>query len=187
MSQTGVKSPGDRFCPTSWNQVSSGRFIIDPRLLVVDSTAFKCAICKQSLLSSKNGVCQISFRKSQQRNLSGFIISNKGSGKNQPLCLACMERWVGKVSVTTITVGVSPTGWVGPPEVWFDRTAQATGNNSWHQRKVLLGEEVVRLQTMDAMSKAAAGGKRSNSAAKAALNRGRQAGEIPRTPPWKVS
>ncbi|GAQ93025.1 hypothetical protein KFL_012570010 [Klebsormidium nitens] len=111
MTQTGVRSPGDGFCPTSWTQVSSGRFIIDPRLLVVNSTAFN--------------------------------------------------------------------GWVGPPEVWFDRTAEPTG--SWRQQKILAGDEVIRLQTLDAKSREAAGGKRSKSAAESALNRGRQAGEIPRT------
>ncbi|GAQ91154.1 hypothetical protein KFL_007360010, partial [Klebsormidium nitens] len=67
----------------------------------------------------------------------------------------------------------------GPPEIWFDRTAQPTG--SWRQQKVLAGEEVIRLQTLDAKSREAAGRKRSRSAAEAALNRGRQAGEIPRT------
>jgi hypothetical protein len=168
-----AKSPGQGFCPTSWNQVSTGRFIIDPRLLLNDSTAFKCAICKQSLLISNKGVCRISFRKSQQANLSGFTISTKvkGSGKNQPLCLACVERWVGKVSFTKTTVGVLPAGWVGPPEVWFNRTQS---NDSWRQRGVLLGEEVIWLQMMDAKSREAAGGKRSKSAAEAALNRGRQ-------------
>lgn len=74
---------------------------------------------------------------------------------------------------------------MGPPEVWFDRIAQPT--DSWRQQEILLGDEVIRLQTMDAKSREAAGGKRSKSAAEGALNRGRQAGEIPRKLPRQVS
>lgn len=173
-SQT--KVPGSaRFCPTSWKQVSTGKFIIDPRLLTADSTAFKCAICKQSLLSSKNGVCQISFRKSQLANRSGFVVSSKvkGSGKNQPVCLSCIERWVGRVLVTKTSISVEPAGWVGPAEVWFARTEST---DSWRQQKVLLGEEVSRVQKLDAQSREAAGAKRSKCAAEAALNK--------RSPGW---
>jgi hypothetical protein len=171
-----------KFCPTSWKQVSTGKFVIDPRLLTADSTAFKCAICKQPLLSSKNGVCQISFRKSQQAGRSGFVIfcKVKGSGKSQPLCIACIERWVGRVLVTKTSINVAPAGWVGPAEVWF---ARIEPTDSWRQQRVLLGEEVIRLQMMNAKSMEAAGGERIKSAAEAALNRGRQAGEIPRNPP----
>jgi hypothetical protein len=184
-SQTTVPCSA-RFCPTSWEQVSTGKFIIDPRLLTADSTASKCAMCKQSLLSSKNGVCQISFRKSQLANRSGFVISGKvkGSGKSQPLCLAYIERWVGKVLVTKTSISAAPAGWVGPAEVWFART-EPTG--SWHQKKVLLGEEVCRLQKLDAQSRKAAGAKRSRCAAEAALNKGRDAGQIPRKTPQPVS
>jgi hypothetical protein len=184
---TGVETcTQTKFCPTSWKQVSTGKFVIDPRLLTADSTAFKCAIYRQSLLSTKNGICQISFQKSQQAGRSGFAVSTKvkGSGKNQPMCLACIERWVGTVTVTKTVVGVLPAGWVGPPEVWFDRTQHT---DPWRQRKILLGEEVMRLQTMNAKSMEAAGGKRIKSAAEAALTRGRQAGQIPQKPPQPVS
>jgi hypothetical protein len=184
---TGVGSCNQtKFCPTSWKQVSTGKFIIDPRLLTADSTAFKCAICKQSLLSSKNGVCRISFRKSQQAGRSGFVISGKmkGSGKSQPVCIACIERWVGRVLVTKTSINVAPAGWVGPAEAWFARTEPT---DSWRQQRVLLEEEVIWLQMMDAKSRDAAGGKRTKSAAEAALNRGRQAGEIPRKFPQTVS
>jgi hypothetical protein len=108
----------------------------------------------------------------------------KGSGKSQPVCIACIERWVGRVLVTKISINVAPAGWVGPAEAWFART-QPT--DSWRQQRVLLGEEVIRLQMMDAKSRDAAGGKRTKSAAEAALNRGRQAGEIPRKFPQTVS
>jgi hypothetical protein len=175
-----------KFCPTSWKQVSTGKFITDPRLLTADSTAFRCALCKQSLLSYKSGVCQISFRKSQQAGRSGFVISGKlkGSGKSQPVCIACIERWVGRVLVTKTSINVAPAGWMGPAEVLFARTEST---DSWGQQRVLLGEEVIRLQMINAKSMEAAGGKRIKSAAVAALNRGRQAGEIPRKPPQPVS
>jgi hypothetical protein len=171
-----------KFCPTSWKQVSTGKFVIVPRLLTADSTAFQCAICKQSLLSSKNGVCQINFRKSQQAARSGFVISGKvkNSGMSQPVCIACIERWVGRVLLTKTSISVAPDGWVGPAEVWFARTEPT---DSWRQQRVLLGEEVIRLQMMNTKSREATGGKRSKSAAEAALNRGRQAGQIPRKPP----
>jgi hypothetical protein len=84
-----------------------------------------------------------------------------------------------------LTVGVLSAGWVDPPEVWFDRIAQPT--DSWRQQKMLLGDEVIRLQTMDAKSREAADEKRNKSTAKGALNRGRQAGEIPWKLPRQVS
>jgi hypothetical protein len=101
------------------------------------------------------------------------------------VCIACIERWVpGRVLITKTTISVAPAGWVGSAEVWFARTEPT---DSWRQQRILLGEEVIRLQMMDAKSREAAGGKRSKSAAEAALNRGRQTGQIPRKPPQPVS
>jgi hypothetical protein len=108
----------------------------------------------------------------------------KGSGKSQPVCIACIERWVGRVLLTKTSISVARAGWVGPAEVWFARTEPT---DSWRQQRALLGEEVIRLQLMDAKSREAAGGKRTKSAVEAALNRGRQAGQIPRKPPQSVS
>jgi hypothetical protein len=184
---TGLQSCSQtKFCPTSWKQVATGKFVIDPRLLTADSTAFKCAICKQSLLSTKNGICQISFRKSQQAGRCGFVISGKvkGSGQSQPVCIACIERWVGRALLTKTSISAAPAGWMGPAEGWFARIERT---DSWRQQRVLLGEEVIRLQMMNAKNMEAAGGKRIKSAAEGALNRGRQAGQIPRKPPQPVS
>jgi hypothetical protein len=134
----------------------------------------------------KNGVCRISFRKSHQAGRSGFVISGKmkGSGKSQPVYIACIERWVGRVLVTKTSINVAPAGWVGSAEAWFAHTEPT---DSWRQQRVLLEEEVIRLQMMNAKSMESAGGKRIKSAAEAALNRGRQAGQIPRKPPYPVS
>jgi hypothetical protein len=93
----------------------------------------------------------------------------KGSGKSQPVCIACIERWVGRVLLTKTSISVAPAGWVGQAEVWFART---DSTSSWRQQRVLLGEEVIRLQMMNAKSMESAGGKRIKSAAEAALNRG---------------
>jgi hypothetical protein len=55
--------PGGGFCPTSWNQVSTGKYIIDPKLLLANTTASKCAVCKQPLLSTKKGCLPDLFQK----------------------------------------------------------------------------------------------------------------------------
>jgi hypothetical protein len=91
---------------------------------------------------------------------------------------------VERVLLTKTSISVAPAGWVGPTEIWFARTEPT---DSWRQQRVLLGEEVIRLQMMKAKNMEAAGGKRIKSAAEAALNRGRQAGEIPRKFPQTVS
>ncbi|GAQ86810.1 hypothetical protein KFL_003120160 [Klebsormidium nitens] len=170
------------FHPATLKAISRGDFVVDPKLLSLDSLASKCALCKQSLIRPNANGCELDFRKGQE--LKGFAVSDpssrvKGQRKEQPVCLECVKNLIGPVSTTSTAATVVRRGWVGPAEVWFERTAVA---EPWRQVKVLLGEDVVALQAKGEEARLAIGGRRASTAAEAALNRGRKVGEAARKP-----
>ncbi|GAQ92236.1 hypothetical protein KFL_009530030 [Klebsormidium nitens] len=100
----------------------------------------------------------------------------KGQRKQQALCLECVKRHIGCVTVTSLTVSVTEES----AQVWFERSLPA---DAWRQQKSLLGEEIVALQVKEEEARHEFSGRCSATAAETAVNRGRHAGEIPRKAP----
>jgi hypothetical protein len=162
--------------PTTLQELSVERIVVDPRL-VSNSLVSKCTLCKQTLIAKKQGLTQISFRKSQ--SVKGFVVTAfesraKGQRKQQALCLECVKRHIGCVTVTSLTVSVTEES----AQIWFERSSPA---DAWRQQKSLLGEEIVaacNLKEEEAWHEFS--GRCTSTAAEAAVNKGRHAGEIPR-------
>lgn len=172
-----------RLHPVTQRQVQTGNSIVDPsRLESIVSLATKCVLCRQTLIAKHADGYQLTFPKSH--SLKGFAVTErdsrvKGQRKDQPLCLQCLGRHFGFVSESADRLGISiaRVGRVGPAEVWFQRSSPA---EPWRQLKTLLGEELKPLILREEQAKQAFGGRRGGTAAEAALNRGRKAGEIAR-------
>jgi hypothetical protein len=117
----------------------------------------------------------------------GFTISAadsfvKGQRKRKPICLECVKRYYGPVAQCanklTVTVARRSRDSVGSAEIWFQCQTQ---EEAWSQLKELSGEEVGNLEEKAEEDRLAFSGHRKSTAAQAALNRGRKAGEIPRS------
>ncbi|GAQ84706.1 hypothetical protein KFL_002020010 [Klebsormidium nitens] len=156
--------------------LQTGRYIVDPALLFSETpVASKCVLCKQPLLikSAQEATHRITFRKSQQ-SLLGFAISSavKCKQRAQPLCLSCVQHWVGIVHVSERSVTVSQKQ-AATSETWFKRESKST---PWKQVKELTSGYIEELAVQDALSRQSVTGKVAKSAAESALNRGKTAG-----------
>jgi hypothetical protein len=156
--------------------LQTGRYIVDPALLfsktpVVAST---CVLCKQPLLvkSGQEVIRKITSRKSHQ-SLRGFAISSAVKCKQhlQPLCLSCVQRWVGLVHLSETTVTVTQKQ--ATSETWFRRKLKGS---PWKQVKELTGGYIEQLAAQDALSRQSLTDKLARSAAESALNKGNTAG-----------
>jgi hypothetical protein len=171
--------------PQAQKKVLEGKVVVDPVKIsaaAIGNLATKCVICKQTLIAKHAEGYQLAFPKSHL--LKGFAVTErdsrvKGQRKDQPFCLQCVGRQYGQVleSADRLAITVARVGWVGPAEVWFERSSSA---QPWRQLKALLAAELQPLISREQEAKQAFGGRRTSTAAEAALNRGRNAGEIPR-------
>lgn len=154
--------------------LQTGRYIVDPALLFSETpVASKCVLCKQPLLvkSGQEATYKITFRRSQE--FLGFAISSavKSKQRAQPLCLSCVQRWVGIVHLTETSVTVQQKQ--ATSETWFKRESKGT---LWKQVKELTGDYIGNLAVQDALSRQSVTGKVVKPAAESALNRGNTAG-----------
>ena len=154
--------------------LQTGRYIVDPALLFSETpVASKCVLCKQPLLvkSGQEAAHKISFRKSHE--YLGFAISSAVKCKQhlQPLCLSCVQRWVGLVHLSETSVTVQQKQ--ATSETWFRRETKGT---PWKQLKELTSCYIEKLEAQDALSRQSVTGKVAKSAAESALNKGNTAG-----------